>query len=160
MDLQRGLDPGIALHESPEQTGGKILRRRSHGQLEVPGIEAAHLGQHFLEAREGVKDVVTARVNLLARLRQVDAFAHLLEQREPDRLAQLPDLHRGRRLGYVQFLGGAGQASQPRAGLEYAQLRQRAVLEITADIRSRHGMAPRIHCHYRHAKCTAAFTSR
>jgi hypothetical protein len=68
----------------------------------------------------------------------VDALADLLEQRHAGRFGELLDLHRDGGLRHVQLFSRARKTAEASHGFEHAQLRQRAVFEITADSGLRH----------------------
>ena len=151
VNLQRRFHSRVALDEGAEHARGEVLAGRADGQPQMPALHGAHAVQRFLDRRQRAKHVMAARVEALPRVGEVHAPADLLEQRQADRFGELLDLHRGRRLGDVQFLGGAGEAPQPRARLENAKLRQRSVLEIASDIRLQHGDSSSNRLPYRHA---------
>ena len=137
--LHGGLDARVESDEGAQQPRREAHARRAHGQLQPPGIQRPHGGKRCLEGREGAEDLLAAFVDSPAGLGEVQAPAHLLEQRNSDRRAELLDLHRGRGLRHMQLLRGSREAAQPRGRLEKVKLRQRPVPEIAADVRLWHG---------------------
>ena len=133
--LHRGLDAGVKRDVGAQQTRGEARARRADGKLQPTGFQRAHARERFLERGERAEHLMATLVESPARVGEVDALAHLLEQRNADRFGKLLDLHRGRRLGHVQLLGGAGEIAQARGRLEEVKLRQRPVPQVPVDVR-------------------------
>lgn len=138
----------MALKEFAEQARGEVLARRANRQPQVPALHAAQAVQCFFHCRQRAKYFLATRVEALARVGEIHAAANLFEQRQANRLGEFLYLHRGRRLGHVQFFGRAGKAAQPRACFKNAKLRERSVPEITAYVWLQHGESSSIECDY------------
>jgi hypothetical protein len=132
--LQRRLDTGVEFDEGAQQPRCEANPRRAHGELKTPELQRPHCGQRFVERRERAEYLFAAFLQAPAGIGEVQALAYLLEEGHADRTGEFFDLHRGSGLCDVEFFRGPRIASQPRDGLEQAQLRQRPVSQIAVDV--------------------------
>jgi hypothetical protein len=102
--------PGVRGAEARQHSGDESGRRAGHRELQLAAIETAQLRQRVVEPHEHREDLEAVCVRAAAGLGQADLPADLLEQRHAERLAQLLDLRRDRRLREVELVGGAGEA--------------------------------------------------
>jgi hypothetical protein len=127
----------VGLEKPAQERRREILGRRDERNDELPLGQSAHRAQARLGGAELPGDRLRARLELAPGGGEVDALADLLEQREPGLRLEALHLHRNRRLGEVQFLGGAREGQVAGDGLEDAQLPERGVME-------RHGVRRRL----------------
>src|SRR5207245_5634368 len=116
----------MQLLERAEGSGQKVdADRRAGTDAQVAALDATQL----LELQRGfVEDVEgTARVSVedRPRLGELHAFAESIQQRHSERLLELFDLVRDRRLAEPQLLRGLAEAAEVGHRFEGAQLTQR-----------------------------------
>ena len=120
VDLQRDLDAGMQLHESGEHARGEIFSGGACCEPQATGAESAQIGKTVFGLLEFPENFPAGRVKFASRIRQVRAFAELLEQRQTDGVGKLFDLYRDGGLRHIEFFRGARITPEPGNRLEYA----------------------------------------
>ncbi len=92
----------------------------------------AQRGESLLGAFDQGDEILARSLQLPARRGQPQFSSLLLKEREAEGLGEFLELRRNRRLGEVQFLGGARNAFAARDRLEHHQLGEKSVPEIPA----------------------------
>src|SRR6266849_3055889 len=131
-DLERDDKPGVQLLECAQ--GGRQdvdAHRRARPYAEVAALDPAYLLQRHRGLVEDVPRAARVAVEDRARLGELNALAEAVEQGQAQRLFQLFDLVRDRRLAEPELLGGEAEAPEVGHRLEGAQLTQRhRVVEV------------------------------
>jgi hypothetical protein len=121
-------DAGMAAAELGQQRGRKIFGRADYADLQTAGFDPFQRRQCFASLTQLLGDAPRLARQFFAGSGEAHLFPRLFGQRQSGHVFQRLNLHRNRRLGQVQFLGGARKREVACNGLEYLELAQGRIL--------------------------------
>jgi hypothetical protein len=120
--------PGWRRRNSASSEGREILCGTDHADFQPSGLDALECRQRLAGLAQLFGNAPCLARHFLAGGREPHFLARLLGQRQAGLILQRLHLHRHRRLGQVQFLGGARKGQVARHRLEDLELAQGDVL--------------------------------
>ena len=133
-DLQADAHAGVLFTESRDQRRQKIVRSRHDGDPEQSTLQPAELIHRCIEIDHLDCDSSCVAAQFMTRFGQEQALADLVNQRQPDLLLKLLDLHGNGGLREIQVRRSARDGAMLRDGFENTQLAKRNVNGVPSPI--------------------------